>query len=91
MTQKHTPGPWTLIDSSEEIVILDKDGFTICNFQDVSNDEANAALIAAAPDLLEALKDTKRSIEFMPKGIGRGAMAPLYEQVCAAIAKAEGR
>ena len=42
----------------------------------------------AHDDLVTALEKTKTEIERMPKGIGRGALAPLYQEVCAAIAKA---
>lgn len=101
MTQKHTPGPWTF-STTGKIMQGYSQGLAIAQygeanliagiFSDVrGGDEtakANAALIAAAPDLLEALKETKRFMDFMPKGIGRGAAAPLYQQVTAAIARA---
>jgi len=46
--------------------------------------EANANLIAAAPDLYEALKAIKTLPDFALPG-------KLYKQVCEAIAKAEGK
>lgn len=46
MTQKHTPGPWTVYAGN---------GYTIEQWDgDAKEDAANALLIAAAPDLLEA-------------------------------------
>lgn len=57
-----------------------------------SNAKANAAHIVkcvnAHDDLVEALEQTKRFIEFMPKGIGRGAASPLMQKIEAALKKA---
>jgi hypothetical protein len=60
---KHTPGPWTELDNTGDIIIADRPGegmFTIASLENQSprGDEkcANARLIAAAPELLEALK-----------------------------------
>jgi len=58
----HTPGPWTIDDTRE---YLDKacvrhNGIVVCSFLDrcgfAKEGKANARLIAAAPDLLEACK-----------------------------------
>lgn len=63
---KHTPGPWTLdgphqvwAESVGEYVAITAE---IEDFDAVPRDqaEANARLIAAAPDLLEALKLAER-------------------------------
>jgi hypothetical protein len=55
MKKQHTPGPWTY--EAEETgfagAIVAKTGW-ICDF-DTDPSPANARLIAAAPDLLEAL------------------------------------
>lgn len=62
MTSKHTPGSWTLwgrADPSQ--VIASESGFVA---QTVGgNDEANARLIAAAPELLQALTAVVEAIE----------------------------
>ena len=55
----HSPAPWAIVDSvpCSEIgyrAVLDADGFTICDPSPMG--EANARLIAAAPDLLAALQ-----------------------------------
>lgn len=79
---KHTPGPWAILDLEKIKRIYVAGGNIIC---DVRGDEqqANARLIAAAPDLFEALelfillKDGKPSSERFEKG-------------SAAIAKAKG-
>ena len=63
---KHTPGPWVVKSTDEDIntkTIIDSDEFWIAkvlNFNHASDDigesRANANLIAAAPTMYEALK-----------------------------------
>lgn len=57
---KHTPGPWEPItDKHGEVVVYEavtRANLDICKMGGNTNDGANARLIAAAPDLLEALK-----------------------------------
>jgi hypothetical protein len=63
MSAKHTPGPWRLnADNSTEVMTVT--GFNVarahCNgiyHIKLAQAEANACLIAAAPDLLAALQD----------------------------------
>lgn len=89
----HTPGPWVLgskysVETKEGAVIAECwsgiHGFK----QDVTGEErsiamkANARLISAAPDLLEALKDARFAL------YGNGAGNP---KIDAAIAAAEGK
>lgn len=57
---KHTPGPWEIDEANPEMVTAGE--YYICDcdgdfYQDLeqSEYEANACLIAAAPDMLEAL------------------------------------
>ena len=102
---QHTPGPWFYDWSSKtngvvnqfhigpQIGPLDEMGnveplITVDNDSDEA--EANARLIAAAPELLEALAEVEIFIANMPKGIGRGAAAPVYNKIEAAISKAKG-
>ncbi|MEA3233864.1 hypothetical protein OP492_04265 [Pseudomonas mosselii] len=61
--RKHTPGPWTELPRTECIAISGQDkaklqlGFVNSSNPDrVAEGEANAKLIAAAPDLLAALE-----------------------------------
>ena len=66
-TTKHTPGPWVVKSTDEDIntkTIIDSDEFWIAkvlNFNRASDDiresQANANLIAAAPAMYEALKE----------------------------------
>ena len=54
---KHTPGPWEYGEQEGEYVIWNPDIGTIATTcADMADQEANAALIAAAPELLEALQ-----------------------------------
>lgn len=68
MNTKFTPGPWVVFDQSGVIAveteINDKEvvhwsGFDASSFQD--DNLANAKLIAAAPDLLDALQTMLKS------------------------------
>jgi hypothetical protein len=94
MSTKHTPGPWSF-GYGDHICIEDKDERIIafCNLQNENGDEdeANAKLIAAAPEtkrqrdaLLEALKETLRCNHEL------GAISrPVADQARAAIAMCE--
>ena len=58
---KHTPGPWSVGVTSDggEIDIIAADGWFVsvaCDSVGEGDTEANAHLIAAAPDMLEALE-----------------------------------
>jgi len=56
---KHTPGPWMAAEMGVIANGLTTHGnFYVCSLIDPNNEEdkANARLIAAAPDMLEALK-----------------------------------
>lgn len=93
MTTKHTPGPWVVGPTDDTVVThLGADGtrYEIAQIDGDYNQpetwpemEANARLIAAAPDLLEALK---RITEPAP-GVAR-LPAWVYGIAVPAIAKA---
>ncbi len=108
--QKHTPGPWRVGDGSFVIGNHPAPGITgsddvhhygghlICE----SVSQANARLIAAAPDLLEALKATWKILDAagltnLATGVQTGSIAwyckasDAEQQSRAAIAKAEGK
>lgn len=61
---KHTPGPWRC---NENVYVMNSVGETICILyspkteEDLKNAKNNARLIAAAPEMLEALKDNVRN------------------------------
>jgi hypothetical protein len=59
----HTPGPWTLDRRSEKLVganganvVVYASGLSFAGLPPTEEFKANARLIAAAPELLEALK-----------------------------------
>jgi len=97
MTSKHTPGPWT-VKGKQSIRGPNSEYIDKTNW---SNGEADARLIAAAPDLLEALRSTLADLERLATAEARANMAPTgqprrtvaldkWNAARAAIAKAEG-
>jgi hypothetical protein len=92
---KHSPAPWywddedalpwTDYDGVEHAPFLvDRNGRYVMTGSDIRiPKEANARLIAAAPDLLEALNNLENDDGAIPEHA--------WKMVCAAIAKAEGR
>lgn len=88
---KHTPGPWGCIDTSNhahDYRLTKPDGSTLplhVEANDHSEQRANARLIAAAPDLLEALKYVLEDDGLVPR-----ATAATRAVVRAAITKATG-
>lgn len=100
---QHTPGPWHVsvgeIVGHVEVGVDDaKDNF-ICTMHAIppTSNMANALLIAAAPELLDALKrvvalyDSLDLTEEMRKAGWRNLDQPWVIAARAAIAKAEGR
>jgi hypothetical protein len=92
MSAQHTPGPWVLNSGvSSNVVLIDSNATNgaVGEIVDCRN-RADALLIAAAPDLLEALKYCRQKIAYMqahgewcwPEGA--------IENADAAIAKATG-
>ena len=97
MTTQHTPGPWTatgdLVQTADhEIDIAVMIALDVGTGKGTiySRREANARLIAAAPELLEALKRCETELRSLWKTQGVGAIFETAEQARAAIAKAEG-
>ena len=89
---KHTPGPWeTSRDAVQEghvqiTVYSESDGERVAT---VFQCEANARLIAAAPDLLAALERSLNWLASYPGGGTLSRTGPL-NQAHQAIAKAKG-
>ena len=85
---KHTPGPWVSIRYLDsrfyELGSNEFHARLAFTHGEGDTDEANMRLIAAAPDLLDALVmvlDDPNALDGRPR---------TYEIVCAAIAKAKG-
>jgi hypothetical protein len=97
---EHTPAPWTLTrthSGAGDLVVEGAEGFVATPWlMPDSEDEmlANACLIAAAPELLEAAKQLLQAIS-AEAGTCAEVSPPVREQICSdardAIAKAEGR
>ena len=91
METKHTPGKWNIVESNkiDEEAHIQTDLKSICRMwiQMDSQDMANARLIAAAPDLLEALKALVADLK---PYMGQGRMDDKIRNAIAAIAKAMG-
>lgn len=97
-TVKHTPGPWRAKchDKYHEWEVLQADELRHHICTDIRGlagaDEANARLIASAPDLLEACKDMQLLCAQLLVRLDEKALAyPQMRNLGAAIAKAEGR
>jgi hypothetical protein len=96
----HTPGPWKVTERRNTrgqvlppAITAPRNGHDGVQLAIVSairfeEGDANALLIAAAPDMLEALKRIASTLGLNGDGIFRGALA---DQIRIAIAKAEGR
>lgn len=83
----HTPGPWSYRPNGRGWTNLcGADGRSIWTGRP-DEDAANRALIAAAPDLLVALKEARKFIDDCCPAHGEYVL-PILET---AIAKAEGR
>ncbi|MEI6474581.1 MAG: hypothetical protein WCO75_04240 [Planctomycetota bacterium] len=82
----HTPGPWKLVAGNHIQSEWGQIGRTwmMCNGDSV----ANAHLIAAAPELLEALKSL---VDLEDGHVGVFTLDEIMDAARAAIAKAEGK
>ena len=97
----HTSGPWTVDYTDDnlriyagDLLIGEVNGSTEhieVRGLDEETTEANAWLIAAAPDLLAALERILARVETLDLFTERGEEAKVVEQARAAIGKATGR
>jgi hypothetical protein len=90
MEKKYTPGPWDIIRAGAALMIYGPVGQRICKilFPEISAErEANAHLISAAPELLEALESL---IENYKRVDGLGFESLPVGTALAAIRKAHG-
>lgn len=81
----HTPGPWEVREVDGLFAIAHRDGWVL-DSNDEQQDRADAKIIAAAPDMLEALKGlaawSKRS---------NGTSRDVVDRAKEAIEKATGQ
>lgn len=92
-SNKHTPGSWKLSDDKLGVwgngnIVASCDAIKL----DTDSKLANAQLIAAAPELLEALQDITRILEAFSYTTQLGNTQKLrLDKAKAAIAKARGQ
>lgn len=96
MSGQHTPGPWAIVeDRSPSSLEVFGGGAAIAELwrrADVVKEKADARLIAAAPDLLEALQmGVSETLDYIQRNHLSGAENNHWiAQAKAAIAKATG-
>jgi len=96
---KHNPGPWRVDGEAHDMagsaIIRDAGGFPVASTRSWIKEQhdANARLVAAAPDLFKACKRQVVNIEqWLETGVPASAdeSQQIYNALKAAIAKAEG-
>jgi hypothetical protein len=100
---KYTPGPWRILPEYHTAINSGKKHIAMVNFFKSSDKEtcvdeeehkANAQLIHASPDLLEACKETVNTIEMIAIGYLNGDIKDIVmgevQRLHAVITKAEG-
>ena len=86
---EHTPGPWELSESG--ISIYTRNHHLIAQTGISEKDQANARLIAAAPDLYEAMMGAMQYLEETLEPCCEVGCECLLHSFRAAIEKAQGR
>lgn len=101
MSTQHTPGPWHWVEDMDNCSgtmakLVGSDGREVCDFGDCTQyyptegtepEQPDMDLIAAAPDLLAALRDC---LEFLEKDVRSSYSEPEKKKARSAIAKAVG-
>lgn len=101
MKTKHTPGPWTVIDKPGYYQTIRTDNHVIADVRMIGGypyNSGDAALIAAAPELLEALELAEQHLAAMhqitSETYGPETLSQKYTEsldiIRTAIAKAKG-
>src|SRR5215472_15289819 len=100
MSAKHTPGPWfdsgeydrTLGYTDTTIINEERELIAIVRVESTREQlQANARLIAAAPELLAALKAIQHNAQVMNQAEPNRVWSAVDDIARSAIAKAEGR
>lgn len=90
--QKHTRGPWKIGENDSEVISHDGALVAAVYADATSSRRANAHIIAASLDMLEALKEAQQWLSGIVDGNDiLDADRECLERIDAAIAKAEGR
>lgn len=96
MNNQHTPGPWTVKSHENDtytihVACKSWESWAVAHIEDCTQDEANARLIAAAPDLLAALEDLLKTALSRGENPGLDEGGPVLDKARAAIAKAKSK
>jgi len=87
MEKKHTPGPWIVNENKEGSYDIDNN--VGCDYVGIAYGKEDAALISAAPDLLEACRDMLAAFDSAPQcWLPTVEQQVVEEQMKNAIAKA---
>jgi hypothetical protein len=95
MTNAHTPGPW-YVDSCDDDLVFSTNGLHIATVGNAEQEQpfaeitANARLIAAAPELHEALEFFFNIMHDYESSRRKGYISIAFDQARAALAKAKG-
>jgi len=94
---KYSPGPWSIAKQPYNLVVLDNAGHLVAtaygwnehgHMEQPPEGQANAHLIAAAPELYEALNEVSYHLENnLPIWYTQG----MHKRMKAALEKAEGK
>jgi hypothetical protein len=88
---KHTAGPWYQWRNKTRFHISSATGDNIAMVSTgKTNQEANSYLIAAAPDMLEALKEIIKEAHNCPEGLEEACLGVIIIKARKAISKADG-
>jgi hypothetical protein len=94
MSAQHTPGPWTVNKTAALINAPDSESICLLRWPTTVRTEvetkANATLIAAAPDLLDALETLNLVIGLTPIKGNLEALQEACDHAREAIKKAKG-
>jgi hypothetical protein len=92
MSAKHTPGPWRVAlppnDRIQSRIIYSAAGSVARAYNNTKAAQANARLIAAAPELLAALQEARELVRLLASRYSHGPAEVAVDRIDAAIAKA---
>jgi hypothetical protein len=91
-TPAHTVGPWTLAPNDSGFIRDGRKNIGVAQVNaGVAEWEANARLIAMAPEMLGKLKDCANELELVWRSLGQKRSNSFVDEARKIIAKAEGR
>jgi hypothetical protein len=98
MSAQHTPGPWVVVAGNQRRAVrvcAKSETISVATVHSLTDQDANARLIAAAPDMLAALREYDAYMSRFYRDTDGGPMSEpnraSWKAARAAIARAEGR